>query len=125
MYRSVREQLVAIHDAQGRSLRPQQLENCTAVLMADARQARMHSVTSMTFAVHDNGQIDTGKVYMFEGDPKNPASNFSRTDMAQATQSHAAQSYQQFDQHTQAMERQEQQWAQERLAEQHSQGMSR
>jgi len=92
--------------------------------MADARAYRMRSVNHMEFAVFDNGQPNVSKVGMFEGDPNHPACKISVTNMIQAIETPAEQSFQRFDQNTQAMVQQEQKWARERALEQsQSRGM--
>jgi hypothetical protein len=93
MHQSVRKKFMALNNGAGIKLTPQQLGNGSAALMADARKTRMHAVTSMAFAKNpDTGQINTARVYMFEGDPKSRASHINVTNMAQVINTPAEQS---------------------------------
>jgi len=123
MYQGVSRQLTKLNHTQGIELNNQQLDNCTAALMADARAARMHSVTSMKFAERNDGQIDRSMVVTFQGDPNNPANKFSTTDMDKAFNTPAEQSFQKFERNTQALDQREQQIRQQPQAERRSQDM--
>ena len=120
MYQSVHGQLGALYHAHGIAVAPQQLDNGTAKLMADAQTAHMRSVTHMEFAMHQDGRADPSQAAIFEGDPQNPASKFNVTDMNQALRTPAEQSFQQFTQLTQ----QQQQFDQQHSTQQPAQGMS-
>jgi hypothetical protein len=124
MYQSVHDQLVALHDTQGLKLAPESLDRCTAAVMADARAADMRSVTRMMF-LEPNGQIDTSRIGITDGDRNNDARNFNTTDLNRAANTPAEQSFQQFAQNTQALDQPIQQMQQLRMAElQQAQGMS-
>jgi hypothetical protein len=104
MYLDMRQQLVALNDTQGIKLTPEQLENGTAALMADARASHIRSVTQLGFGVHKGtNQTDISHVVVYQGQPQDLASDISVTNMAQAINAPAEQSYRQFDQNTQAM----------------------
>jgi hypothetical protein len=125
LYQSVRDQLIALHDTQGITLSSQELDNRTAATMADARQARMRSVTSMVFAEPD-GRIDTSRVGIFEGDPDDRAGHAAVIDMNRAKDTPAEQSFAQFAQNTQALDQSIQRIHELNLMEQQqSRGMSR
>jgi len=102
---SMRQRLQNLNATQGITLTPRQLDNCTAALMADARAAGMRSVASMAFPYGKDGQLDLSRVVICQGDPhKDLAAPLTSTRMDKALDTPAEQSYQRFDQSTQAME---------------------
>jgi hypothetical protein len=125
MYLDMREQLVAFNQTQNIKLTPQQLENGVAALMADARAEHIHTVTQVGFAVFPKtDQIDRGHMLVYQGHPDDLTGSISTTDMARAIDTPAEQSYQKFEQNTQAMAQQQQVWQQQFAAQEQSQDMS-
>lgn len=101
MNQSVRDQLQALCATRGIALTPQQLDNSTAGIMADARTAGMTSVSHLEFGEnHATGKPDVGHVIAYQGNPNDLAGKISSTDMVRAVETPAAQSYQQFAQAT-------------------------
>jgi hypothetical protein len=117
-YQSAHKQLAALHDSQGIKLSPKELDNGTAAVMADARAANMRSITSMVFAI-PNGQTDTSRIGIYEGDPRDRAGNAAMVNINQALKTPAEQSLERFAQNTQALD----QW-QPQAHQQQSQGVS-
>ena len=120
MYQSVSEQLAALNGTRGIVLSPQQLDNCSAAIMAKAREVRIRSVNHMEFSA----DVPPTRVVFSNGDPDHPASKINSTDMAQAIKTPAEQSFLRFEQNTQAFDQWQQQMRQQRQAEEQSQGRS-
>jgi hypothetical protein len=123
MYQSLQKQLVALNDTQGIKLTPGQLENGVAALMADARASHIRSVTQLGFGVHEGtNQTDISHVVVYQGQPHDLASDISVTTMTRAIDTPAEQSYQKFEQNTQAMAQRQQAFEQQLQEMQQSQG---
>jgi 4-amino-4-deoxy-L-arabinose transferase-like glycosyltransferase len=120
---NVRRQLQDLNAAHDIKVTPEQLDNCTAAMLADARGAKLSGVKSMEFYVFPDGSTNCSRLIMYEGPPHDLAYWTATTNMAQAVNTPAEQSYQRFEQNTQVMAQQEQQMREQRQQrEQQSQG---
>jgi hypothetical protein len=131
LYQSVRTQMVERYAAQGLVLGHEQLGNGIAAVMASARTERMKRIDDLQFGRdRQTGALDTSRMFAVQGGRPNPyddpASKISQTNMNQALQTPAAQSYQTFDQATQHIQAQELAYQQQRQMEmQQGRGFSR
>jgi putative chitinase len=83
MNQGLRDQVRSLHAGHGIVLADQQLDCITARVMADARRSGMMQVTALEFSEdHATGRPDlNGNLIAWQGDPGNPATKYSATEM--------------------------------------------
>ena len=99
LYQKVSQRIVGLYAEHGAALLPEQLENCTAAVMADMRRARMTDVNAMLLST-TRVQPGVLQVFAYQGDPGDPTKPFSITPLDKALNPPAEQSWQRFDQAT-------------------------
>jgi hypothetical protein len=124
LYQKVSQRIAGLYAEHGAALLPEQLENCTAAVMADMRRARMTDVNSMLLSTN-RVQPDILQVFTYQGNPGEPGKPFSITPLDKALNTPAEQSWQRFDQATERNQAADlQQQLQQQMTQQRARPMS-